>query len=90
MKEIKKIETLAASALRKSEELKKIEKELREELTKSQAGDAIKDALIERLMQGVKDSETEKPIIGLDTLKKRPGNYITLGNGLQINADAMI
>ena len=89
MTEIEKLNQLAAAAKKQGEDPQQIEQALRTELAKSQASDATKEALIERLMQGVKNSSNEKPIIGLDTLNKKPGNYIILANGLKLNADAL-
>ena len=90
MTETEKLNQLAEAARKQGEDLQQIEQALRTELAKSQASDATKEALIERLMQGVRDSVNYRPIIGLDTLDKKPGNYITLGNGLKINADALV
>lgn len=90
MKEIEKPNQLEASAKRQGEDLQRIEQALRTELAKSQASQATKDALIERLIAGRKEASAYKPIIGLDTLNKKPNpNEVILPNGFRVNLDAL-
>lgn len=72
------------------QDYKKLGDAIGKELEASKMCGAAKEALTERIISKVKESDA-KGIRGLDMLNSKGGRLeITLGNGLRINADALI
>lgn len=89
MTEIEKLNQLETTASKQGDSIKKIEEAVKTELAKSQSSQAIKDAVLERILEGARDSGP-KAVIGIETLNKKSNpNEVILPNGFKINLDAL-